>query len=139
MKQEGKHHQKMCGNPHNRADLELTNSLKRTKPMQERTCGPAGVRRQHGGNSRPRRGESSAAALLLRRRRDLAVLKPYAASTRGKKRKGGVGRGAVAWRRREESPACPTHSRGGAAVGSPTCRGQEEPGGAAAGAEAVRQ
>ena len=41
--------------------------------------------------------------------------------------------GAVPWRRREESLACPTHSRGGAAVGSPTCREREEPGGVAAG------
>ena len=46
--------------------------------------------------------------------------------------------GAILWRRREESPACPTHSRGGAAVGSPTCRGQEEPGGAAVGSPTCR-
>jgi len=33
MKQEGKHHQKMHMNPHNRADLELTNWMKRTEAM----------------------------------------------------------------------------------------------------------
>ena len=66
MKQEGKHHQKMCVNPHNRADLELTNGMKRTEAMQARACVPAVVCREHGCFGRPRCGRIAGG---LRRRR----------------------------------------------------------------------
>jgi len=44
-----KHQSGNAREPHNRVDLELTNGLKRTKAVQERSCGPAVPRREHGG------------------------------------------------------------------------------------------
>ena len=48
-----KHQSGNVREPHNRVDLELTNCLKRTKAVQERSCGPAVPCREHGGVGRP--------------------------------------------------------------------------------------
>ena len=61
-----KHQSGNVREPHNRVDLELTNCLKRTKAVQERSCGPAVPCREHGGVGRPR-CRRTAGGLLCRR------------------------------------------------------------------------
>ena len=61
-----KHQSGNVREPHNRVDLKLTNGLKRTKAVQERSCGPAVQRREHGGVGRLRRRRTIGG--LLRRR-----------------------------------------------------------------------
>ena len=61
-----KHQSGNAREPHNRVDLKLTNGLKRTKAVQERSCGPAVQRREHSGVGRLRRRRTIGG--LLRRR-----------------------------------------------------------------------
>ena len=134
-----KHQSGNVREPHNRVDLELTNCLKRTKAVQERSCGPAVPRREHGGVGRPwcRR---TAGGLLCRRPPPTAprfcpsqtLRRLHERKTKTKRRRSGNGRCPAEAGRREPARG-PRTVGGGAAAGRLARRGRGELGGRRAG------
>ena len=126
-----KHQSGNAREPHNRVDLELTKCLKRTKAVQERSCGPVVPRREHGGVGRPRCRRTTGGLLCRRPPPTAHRFCPLQTLRRLHERKRKRKRGTAKAVRQEGAPHAesekrqewPWRSKSGAAAGGPHAEG----------------